>query len=81
MLAGVVVVVEVRLARVVISADVDDGDVRVVEFLVRRISSNHGRAVCGNEDAHREQVVLVSTAGVRNDLTNHDRASEGESGS
>ena len=54
MLSGVAVMVKVRLAGVVASADVDDGDTGLAELFICGIPSNHRNAVRGDEYANRE---------------------------
>ena len=71
MLARIVVMIEVRLARVVTPADIDDRDLRIVELFVGRFAPHDRCAGVGDEKADGEQVVFVRAAGVGDDFLNH----------
>ncbi len=64
-------VIEVGLSRVVTPTDIDDCYRRVIEFVVGGVSPQNWSPVLGYEYADGQEVVFMSTAGMRDNCFNH----------
>ena len=67
MIGGELVVVEVVAGRIVFAAHIHHGDRHVIEILLCWLAAFDGHAVHGDEQAAREEFVLMRAAGVGED--------------
>ena len=65
--------VKVMQLRVVITTDIDDGDVRICQILRQRFSAHDGHRVNGSEEAASQQLIFMSAAGMgQNKRNSHE---------